>query len=137
MKHISKLAITALAILPLASCGGENTEKMDHSKMTHSDSAKMNMTDETGHTTGVIMSISPDGNVATINHQAIESVGMNAMTMGFGVTSEVDLSEFSKGDNVSFMIKKGRDNGYRIIAICNTDLKGNECLNSIMDHNDH
>jgi Cu/Ag efflux protein CusF len=137
MKHISKLAITVLAILPLASCGVENTEKMDHSKMTHSDPAATNVTSETGHTKGIIMSISPDGNVATINHQAIESVGMNAMTMGFGVTSEVDLSEFSKGDNVSFMIKKGRDNSYRIIAICNTDLKGNECLNSMMDHNDH
>jgi hypothetical protein len=52
---------------------------MDHSKM---DEGKM--AGDTGHTTGVIFSISPDGKEATIDHQEIEGVGMGAMTMGFG-----------------------------------------------------
>jgi len=92
---------------------------------------------DTGHTTGVIFSISPDGTEATIDHQAIDGVGMGEMTMGFGITSTVDLSGFAKDDKVSFMVKKGRDGSYRITAICNTDTDGTDCLDAKMDHSGH
>lgn len=150
MKHLTQLTITALAAFILSACGGSGD--MDHSKMEHAktDDAKMDHStmdhskmDEaktmggTGHTTGVILSISPDGTEATIDHQAIDGVGMGAMTMGFGITSSVDLSGFAKDDNVSFMVKKGRDGSYRITAICNTDTEGKDCLNAKMDHSGH
>ena len=62
---------------------------------------------------------------------------MGAMTMGFGITSAVDLSGFAKDDKVSFMVKKGRDGSYRITAICNTDTDGKDCLGAKMDHSGH
>lgn len=133
MKHLNTLTLTALAALSLTACGGENHTEMDHSKMDHSKMKKDTMMGDTGHTTGVIISISPDGKEATINHQEIKGVGMGAMTMGFGITSTVDLSGYSKNDPVSFMVKKGRDGSYRITAICNTDKSGKDCLNTMMD----
>lgn len=149
MKHLTQLTLTALAALSLSACGGGEMDhskmddaKMDHSTMDHStmDHSKMDQMKsmgDTGHTTGIIVSVSPDGKEATIDHQEIEGVGMGAMTMGFGITSAVDLSGFAKDDNVSFMVKKGRDGSYRITAICNTDTNGKDCLDAKMDHSGH
>ena len=137
MKHAMKMTLTALATLSLIACGAETSGEMDHSTMDHSTMEKGTVAGDTGHTTGVIFSISPDGKEATIDHQEIEGVGMGAMTMGFGITSAVDLSGYAKGDNVSFMVKKGRDGSYRITAICNTDTDGDDCLDAKMDHSGH
>ena len=144
MKHLTQLTLTALAALSLSACGGGEMDhskmddaKMDHSTMDHSKMDQMKSMGDTGHTTGIIVSISPDGKEATIDHQEIEGVGMGAMTMGFGITSAVDLSGFAKDDKVSFMVKKGRDGSYRITAICNTDTDGKDCLDAKMDHSGH
>jgi len=137
MKHTTKITIVALAALSLTACGADTSGEMDHSTMDHSTMDEGKMAGDTGHTTGVIFSISPDGKEATIDHQEIEGVGMDAMTMGFGITSTVDLSSYAKGDNVSFMVKKGRDGSYRITAICNTDTDGEKCLDAKMDHSGH
>lgn len=144
MKHLTQLTLTALAALSLSACGGGEMDhgkmddaKMDHSTMDHSKMDQMKSMGDTGHTTGIIVSVSPDGKEATIDHQEIEGVGMGAMTMGFGITSAVDLSGFAKDDNVSFMVKKGRDGSYRITAICNTDTDGKDCLDAKMDHSGH
>ena len=137
MKHAMKITLTALVALGLTACGAETSGEMDHSTMDHSTMDEGKMAGDTGHTTGVIFSISPDGQEATIDHQEIEGVGMGAMTMGFGITSTVDLTGYAKGDNVSFMVKKGRDGSYRITAICNTDTDGKDCLDAKMDHSGH
>lgn len=151
MKHITQLSVSAIFALSLAACGGgqDNSEtksqdhsamessEMDHSNMDHSQMDEKKMTGDTGHTTGVIVSVSEDGQQATIDHQEIAGVGMGAMTMGFGIISSVDLSDYKKGDNISFMVKKGRDGSYRITAICNTDTDGADCLKSKMDHSGH
>ncbi|MGB0907971.1 MAG: copper-binding protein [Maricaulaceae bacterium] len=137
MKHTMKITLTALVALGLTACGAETSGEMDHSTMDHSTMDEGKMAGDTGHTTGVIFSISPDGKEATIDHQEIEGVGMGAMTMGFGITSTVDLTGYTKSDNVSFMVKKGRDGSYRITAICNTDTDGKDCLDAKMDHSGH
>ena len=111
--------------------------KMDHADMDHSKMDGMTMKGDTGHTTGKILSISPDGQAVTIDHQAIEGVGMGAMTMGFTVMSTIDLSSYAADQNVSFMVKKGRDGSYRITAMCNTDADGADCLKAMMDHSGH
>ena len=87
MKHAMKITLTALAALGLTACGAETSGEMDHSTMDHSTMDEGKMAGDTGHTTGVIFSISPDGQEATIDHQEIEGVGMGAMTMGFGIIS--------------------------------------------------
>ena len=139
MKHLTQLTFTSLAALSLSACGGGEMDhsKMDDAKMDHSKMDQMKSMGDTGHTTGIIVSVSPDGKEATIDHQEIEGVGMGAMTMGFGITSAVDLSGFAKDDKVSFMVKKGRDGSYRITAICNTDTDGKDCLDAKMDHSGH
>lgn len=146
MKHIIQLTAIAIFALSLAACsGGQDSaetkpadkSKMDHSTMDHSEMGDKKMTGDTGHTTGVIVSISEDGQQATIDHQEIADVGMSAMTMGFGILSSVDLSDYKSGDNVSFMVKKGRDGSYRITAICNIETDGADCLKAKMDPSGH
>tara|TARA_R110002020_G_scaffold48591_5_gene138375 strand:- start:455 stop:889 length:435 start_codon:yes stop_codon:yes gene_type:complete len=144
MKHLTQLTLMALAALSLSACGGGEMDhskmddaKTDQSTMDHSKMNQMKSMGDKGHSTGIIVSVSPDGKEATINHQEIEGVGMGAMTMGFGITSAVDLSGFAKDDNVNFMVKKGLDGSYRITAICNTDTDGEDCLDAKMDHSGH
>ncbi|MGB0906049.1 MAG: copper-binding protein [Maricaulaceae bacterium] len=152
MIHLTKHTLLSVAIFSLAACNSGTADsstssspdqshsshgQMDHSQMDHSGMSHSKMSGDTGHTTGVIVSISEDGQQATINHQEIAGVGMGAMTMGFGILSSVDLSDYKSGDNVSFMVKKGRDGSYRITAICNTDTDGADCLKAKMDHSGH
>lgn len=88
-----------------------------------------------GQGTGVIQSVDAEGRSLTIDHEPIDEVGMGAMTMGFGVTGAVDLSGLAAGDPVAFRIKRGRDNSYRVIAICNTGTEGSDCLEAAASGN--
>jgi Cu/Ag efflux protein CusF len=151
MTHLTKVALSILSAISLAACNGEPDPTatadhggVDHAEMDHSEmdpksmgpagpmegEGKSNM----GQTTGTLVSVSPDGQSATIQHEAIDGVGMGAMTMGFEITSRVDLSAFTAGDPVSFRVKRGLDGSYRITAICNTDTDGENCLPAQMDH---
>lgn len=116
---------------------GQSHSGMDHSKMKHSKDNHKTSAGSTGHTTGQILSISSDGQQVTIDHGEIEGIGMGAMTMGFTVMSNIDLTHFSAKDKVAFWVKKGRDGSYRITAMCNTDSEGSDCLKTSMDHSKH
>lgn len=144
MKPLTLFAASLLA-LPLTACGNaEPTVSSQDSKietplvisagnaMDHSNHSISGA--QIGHGTGIIKSLSTQGDFLTINHGPIEGVGMSAMTMGFDIMGGVDLSTFTEGDAVAFMVKRGRDNSYRITAICNTDIDGDGCLNELMDH---
>jgi Cu(I)/Ag(I) efflux system protein CusF len=145
---LKTLTLTA-AIGALTSCGNADVAPMDtnsdeanmaqtdHSQMDHADMDHSKMTGDTGHTTGRVISISPNGQAMTVDHKEIEGVGMGAMTMEFTVMSSIDLSSFAADQNVSFMVKKGRDGSYRITAMCNTDADGADCLKAMMDHSGH
>jgi Cu/Ag efflux protein CusF len=144
MKPFTLLTATAFA-LTLTACGGvkesapatipqteapmdiATNEAMDHSGHEMGDG-------DIGHATGVIKSIGSQGDFLTIDHGPIDGIGMGAMTMGFDIMSDVDLSGFSEGNEVAFMVKKGRDNSYRITAICDTGAVGADCLQGVMDH---
>ena len=119
--------VTARAEMPM-DMAGSNT--MDHSGH---DMNKHGGDDSIGHGTGIIKSFGAQGDFLTIAHGPIEGVGMDAMTMGFDIMGDVDLSGFSDGDEVAFMVKQGRDGSYRIMAICNTATEGAECLDGMMD----
>jgi len=64
MTYLNKLTLTAFTALALTACGNANetstSDSMDHSKMDHSQMGETKMVGDTGHTTGVIVSISPD-----------------------------------------------------------------------------
>ena len=88
-----------------------------------------------GHATGTIRSVGSQGDFLTIDHGPFDGgIDMGAMTMGFDIMGDVDLSGFADGDEVAFMVKQGRDGSYRIMAICNTGTDGADCLDGMMDH---
>ncbi|NNU17047.1 copper-binding protein [Parvularcula sp. ZS-1/3] len=92
------------------------------------------MSGDTGHAAGTIVSVA-EGELG-IDHGPIDGIGMDAMTMLFGTMGDVDATAFEEGDEVSFMVKRGRDGSYRIMAICDTGEAGTDCLDGMMQH-DH
>ncbi|MEM7727987.1 MAG: copper-binding protein [Pseudomonadota bacterium] len=117
--------------LLLTACGASSDETTaermveDTSEMTASDAPA----GDTGSTTGTIRSLGPDGDYLTIDHEEIDGIGMGAMTMGFDIMSDVDLSGFEEDDRVAFTVKHGRDGSYRITQICKTQGDETDCLN--------
>ncbi|MBA3069851.1 MAG: copper-binding protein [Hyphomonas sp.] len=83
-----------------------------------------------GRATGTIKSVAGQSDFLTIDHGPIDGVGMGAMTMGFDIAGDVDLTGFSEGDTVAFEVKQGRDGSYRIMSICNTGTEGADCLDT-------
>jgi Cu/Ag efflux protein CusF len=132
---LNSLSFALLAALALAACGGGDQasepsvedgmeEQMDHSGH--------DMSGDTGHARGTIVSVA-EGELG-IDHGPIDGIGMEAMTMLFGTMGDVDATAFEEGDEVSFMVKRGRDGSYRIMAICDTGADGADCLDGMMDH---
>ncbi|MEM9839782.1 MAG: copper-binding protein [Pseudomonadota bacterium] len=132
---LSSLAVAAA--LTLVACGGSDqapepsAETMSEGPMDH---AGHDMSGDTGHALGTIVSVA-DGELG-IAHGPIEGIGMGAMTMLFGTMGDVDATAFAEGDEVFFMVKRGRDGSYRIMAICDTGEAGADCLGGMMQHDD-
>lgn len=63
---------------------------------------------------GTIEGVDAANRSINISHDPIPALGWPAMTMDLGVTNRVDLQQFKSGDKVTFDIKKGRDNVFRI-----------------------
>ena len=113
--------------MDMASSSQTETHSMDHDQQT--DPVDMpDLPANTGFGTGEIRSIGDLKDSLTIAHGPIQGIGMSAMTMGFDIVGDVDLSPFSDGDKVAFIVKKGRDNSYRISEICLTETDGTDCL---------
>jgi Cu/Ag efflux protein CusF len=147
MKLLNIFAASLLALGLTACGGGEETAKAEpetdkaamdmaaHDGMDHGDHEMGAMGDGVGHATGVIRSVGSQGDFLTIEHGPFDGgIEMGAMTMGFDIMGGVDLSDFTEGDEVAFMVKQGRDGSYRIMAICNTGADGADCLDGMMDH---
>ncbi len=100
----------------------------DSHEAGHADHGSSAADSRIAHGTGVIQAIDSENRSLTIDHEPIDEIGMGAMTMGFGVVGAVDLSGLSEGDPVAFQLKRGRDNSYRVTAICNRDTHGPDCL---------
>ena len=133
MNTCDAIATLSAAFL-LAACGSSDAPDtmgdMDHSTMDHSGmDMSSSASGDTGMTTGTIRSVGENGDFLTVAHERIDGVGMDAMTMGFDIMSDVNLSGYEAGDRVAFAVKKGRDGSYRITAICETTGKDMSCLN--------
>ena len=128
------------AFLMLAACG------QSHDGAAHTDHEADKSQDQThgeihaghadtagavGYGRGVIRAVGPEKDFLTIAHGPLEGIEMGAMTMGFDILAGVDLSGFSDGDEVAFAVKRGRDNSFRISAICNTATEGEDCLDAL------
>lgn len=91
------------------------------------------MDGDTGHATGIITSLDRDGDRVTIDHGPIEGIGMGAMTMGFDLMGDADLTGFSEGEEVAFRVKRSRDGSYRVRDICSIATENANCLENMMD----
>lgn len=91
---------------------------------------------DTNHGAGKVIEVDVAGRRIKLDHEELSNIGMNAMTMFFGIAGDVDLTVFEAGDDVRFMVKKGRDGSYRIMAMCNAANDGEECLSALMNHNE-
>lgn len=63
---------------------------------------------------GVLHKIDAANRIVNITHDPIPDLGWPGMTMDLVTTKRVKLNKFKIGDKVSFTIKRGRDNVYRI-----------------------
>ena len=124
-----------VALLLLAACAGEENEVatmdatdnaaasdhagMDHGGMEGAATADMAMAE------GRVVDL-PEPNRVRIDHDAIESIGMAAMTMTFEAKRGVDLAGIEAGDEVHFLLDRGRDGTLRLEAICDMDAADHE-----------
>ncbi len=141
---LQNLIASSLFALSLAACGGPQdtmpaSESGAAAPADMADSEGANHGDEDGgedigQATGTILSVGSQGDFLTIDHGEFEGgIQMGAMTMGFDIMGDVDLSGFAEGDEVAFMVKQGRDGSYRVMAICNTATDGADCLDAMID----
>ena len=79
-----------------------------------------------GHSTGYIQSINAEE--VTIEHATVHGTGIEAKTTNFEVLDSADLSELAENDHVEFLVRKGSDSVYRLLAICNMGATGDKCL---------
>ena len=71
--------------------------------------------------TGEVVSVKADKHMVVVKHDEIEGV-MKAMTMGFAVPEDYDLSALKKGDHIKARMVAD-DNGYMIKFITVVDPK--------------
>ena len=120
---------------PAATNTIEEPQAMTNDKHEGHDMAGMNGGD-TDHGAGKVIEVDVAGRRIKLDHEELPNIGMNAMTMFFGTAGDVDLTAFDTGDEVRFMVKKGRDGSYRIMAMCNAANDGEDCLSALMNHNE-
>ncbi|RIJ22482.1 hypothetical protein D1224_10840 [Henriciella barbarensis] len=127
-----------LASLSLAACSEPTDAGEDKADAVAPPPAQVEVSDASsstdliGRATGIVQSIDMNRNFVTIDHGPIDGVGMGAMTMGFRLMGGADLSRLAEGDDVAFKVKRGRDGSYRIMAICNMAIGGEDCLDAMM-----
>lgn len=120
MKRIrySRLAAAVFASGAIAMTPAFAQDKM---KMDHGSHGSMKMeapADVTeAEAKGKVNSIDADGGTVNVTHDPVPALGWPAMTMDLPVTRRVDLSAVKPGTPVTFKLKKGRDNQFRIIDI--------------------
>ncbi len=123
------------AASPTANNEVEEPQAMSNGVHDGHDMAELKGAD-TDHGAGKVVEVDAKGRRIKLEHEELTNIGMNAMTMFFGIAGDVDLVGVEVGDDVQFMVKKGRDGSYRIMAMCNAAMDGEDCLAALMNHNE-
>ena len=66
---------------------------------------------------GVLNAIDVENGVVNLTHPPMPEVGWPEMAMDLPVTRTVNLTQFSAGDRVTFTVRRGRDDQFRIVAM--------------------
>lgn len=108
------VALGAIGLTP--ALAQDKMKKMDHgSHGSMKMEAPANVTE--AEAKGKINSIDAEGGNVNVTHDPVPALGWPSMTMDLPVTRRVDLSSVKPGVPVTFKLKKGRDNQFRIIDI--------------------
>lgn len=86
-----------------------------------------------GHSIGHVQSVDKTKSFITINHGVIHGTHMGSMEQTLEHLEKVERVDFRAGEEVKFLVRKGRDDTYRIFMICSMDKEGPECLKSQMN----
>lgn len=107
------------ALAHCGSCGVGGEEKAD-SAHSCPVSCESDCCAESGNAlTGEVVNIKADSHMVVVKHDEVEGV-MAAMTMGFAVPEDFDLSTLKKGDHITARMVSD-DNGYLIKFITVVD----------------
>jgi Cu(I)/Ag(I) efflux system protein CusF len=66
---------------------------------------------------GVVTKVDPAKKTVNLNHEPIPAIGWPAMSMGFQVAPNVDLSKVQPGQAVDFGLEKGSGSNYTVTSI--------------------
>ena len=88
---------------------------------------------DVGHSTGTVKGVADDGYSMVIDHGQIHGIGMAPMTMSFDLMGDASVDGIAEGDSVEFLVRKGRDNSYRVFMICKMKSENETCLASVMN----
>ena len=108
----------------------------DRAEQVTEGNSKPNMTElfgpdykkgDIGHSFGTLKNLSTEGRVV-IEHSKIHGTEIEASTTEFEVLPGADLSELTESNRVEFLIKKGDDDGYRVLSICKVTAENSKCL---------
>ncbi len=87
---------------------------------------------DVGHSTGTVRAVADDGYSMVIDHGQIHGIGMAPMTMSFDLMGDASAEGIAEGDTVEFLVRKGRDNSYRVFMICKMKSQNETCLADVM-----
>lgn len=81
-----------------------------------------------GHSIGVLMAIKNDGAMLTIEHGTVHGTSVEANTTDFALLGDLDVSTLSETNRVEFLVKRGGDDVYRLLKICDLGPTSAKCL---------
>ncbi len=133
----ANILLTA-SMLTVAACGGSGEatapdsaatssapyDMADHDMSGHGES----MGDGVAHGEGRIVSVDLEERRIEIDHGPLNGADMDAMTMFFGTTRDVDLATLAAGDEIMFMVKQGRDGSWRVTHLCDQGAEMSDCM---------
>ena len=130
------IALIFVVLSPLNTQAQESDPSIITESSETPHSSKPNMTEMFGpnyqkgdidHSTGVVKSIAL-GSDLVIEHGEIHGTVIGAAITSFEVLDNTDISELSEKDYVEFLVKRGDDNVYRLLSICNMGAEKLKCL---------
>lgn len=120
------LVITAIGTLGIAGCSSEDSdEQASHSQhqtmqeTDHNQNAMDNMNDTQMKDTvsATVISVDQNQRQVVLDHEAMPTIGMERMTMGFAVADNVNLSNLQSGDRVTITVSMQPGSGLQISNI--------------------
>ena len=81
-----------------------------------------------GSALATVVGVNPEGAEITLDHEALDGIGMGAMTMAFSVAGDVDLGAVAPGDRIAVQVRQRKNYTYELVALCKSEDETVDCL---------